>query len=452
MAKKKELTEQQKKEIAILRNSNAMLNNSIKETVEKGKTDSMELIKVAKEENYQKMAMIDPELAKEEMMKENDKLQIAQEKYEDEDDMHIEDRQSSVYDKINQLNNDNNTDDDIEEEDDDDDSEYRDEENDEEDDDEINEETFTNTTEQVIDTSQILDGNKDSLQYDVVPLPSNGECYKNKLGRLKVAYLTAWSENLITSPHLYQDDLIIDALLKYQVLNKNINTDDLIQGDIDAIMLWLRFTGYGNEYPVHVKDPNSGEEFDTVADLSQLKTKEFTLKGDKNGWFDFTLPVTKANVKFKYLTRKEEKLLSNINRMESEDVKYDIIKKAYSQLKMAFKDENKLTKDEKRIISSSLDNMKVWVDKKPKETKINHVITNRLELMIQSINGNQDKQYISDFVRNMPSMDSLKLRRYVNDNEPGIDWNITVEKPESLGGGSFNLFLEWESNAFLNIA
>jgi hypothetical protein len=37
-------------------------------------------------------------------------------------------------------------------------------------------------------------------------------------------------------------------------------------------------------------------------------------------------------------------------------------------------------------------------------------------------------------------------------NEPGVDYNITVDRPESLGGGSFKTFLQLDQFLFLNIA
>ena len=48
--------------------------------------------------------------------------------------------------------------------------------------------------------------------------------------------------------------------------------------------------------------------------------------------------------------------------------------------------------------------------------------------------------------------DSSALRRYITDNEPGIDFNVTVEKPASLGGGSLTMFLTLDQFIFLNIA
>lgn len=81
-----------------------------------------------------------------------------------------------------------------------------------------------------------------------------------------------------------------------------------------------------------------------------------------------------------------------------------------------------------------------------------NAITNRLELSIMEVDGKRDRNYISSFVRNMKVKDSSALRRYITENEPGLDYNITVERPESLGGGSMELFLQLDQFIFLNIA
>ena len=102
--------------------------------------------------------------------------------------------------------------------------------------------------------------------YDIVELPSKGQCYKEKFSRVPVGYLTAYDENFITSPNLYKDGLIIDYLLKHKVMNKDIDIEELISGDVDAITLFLRVTSYGPEYPIIAKDPDTGQEVETVID------------------------------------------------------------------------------------------------------------------------------------------------------------------------------------------
>ena len=75
-----------------------------------------------------------------------------------------------------------------------------------------------------------------------------------------------------------------------------------------------------------------------------------------------------------------------------------------------------------------------------------------MEMQIVSINGNSDKKFIHAAVMAMPASDSLAFRRYVFDNEPGVNFEIEVKRPESDGGGSFKTFLEWDDYVFWHIA
>jgi len=79
-------------------------------------------------------------------------------------------------------------------------------------------------------------------------------------------------------------------------------------------------------------------------------------------------------------------------------------------------------------------------------------VTNRLELQVMAVDGNTDRKYVREFVRNMSVRDSSALRKYIAANEPGIDYNIEIEKPESLGGGSMRVFLQLDQYLFLNVA
>ena len=101
------------------------------------------------------------------------------------------------------------------------------------------------------------------IQYDMIPLPSKGECYAHKKSYLPVAYLTAADENLITSRNMYENGSMINTILERKILDKSIRVSDLCKGDRDAIAIWLRATAYGSEYPVicgyACEEGNSGE-------------------------------------------------------------------------------------------------------------------------------------------------------------------------------------------------
>lgn len=290
--------------------------------------------------------------------------------------------------------------------------------------------------------------------YDVVELPSKGQCYREKFSRIPVSYLTAYDENFITSPNLYKDGLIIDYLLKHKIMNSNINIEELCSGDVDAITLFLRITSYGPEYPIIARDPESGEEVEAVIDLSALKIKDFTLEGDENGWFEFTLPISKDVVKFRFLTRKDRRILDKLSEIEDYGIKAEKVASMMKNLINMIKKDDLLKGKDKQIYIDNINKMNEWCTKlKEKEKRpYNKTITNRLELSVMSINGETDREYISKYVKNMSARDALMLRRYILENEPGVNFEIEVNRPESLGGGSFKTFLEWEDTIFLNIA
>ena len=308
---------------------------------------------------------------------------------------------------------------------------------------------------EIVNPSETTFNNADSnAQYDVISLPSNGECYKNKIGRVPVAYLTAYDENIITSPNLYRDGLVIDYLLKNKIVNKEINVEDLISGDVDAIILFLRATSYGVEFPVAVADPQTGEMIETKVDLSKIKTKEFKLKGDENGHFSYTLPKSGVEIKFKYLTRKEENDLRLLSRLESEGSSTVDLKSANNIIVNMLKSDSILEGKEKSAILDATRKIDDWIKKieLTNNNKYNKSITNRMEMQIVAINGNYDREYIRKAIYNMPANDSLQLRRYILENEPGLDFEVEIERPENLGGGSFKTFLEWNDTVFFNIA
>lgn len=289
--------------------------------------------------------------------------------------------------------------------------------------------------------------------YDVIPLPSNGECYKSKMAKIPVAYLTAYDENMIIAPNLYKDNKIIDIMLREKVLNSTIDVDDMLEGDREAIILFLRASGYGNEYPITATDNETGVKFETVFDLSKLKFKEFKLKGDTNGWFDFTLPVSQKNIKFKFLTHRDILTLDRLEELENTKLRKDKLKEMVEVMDDYVENDKNLENKDRVQIRKAIRDIDKWQEEMDEEDTLSytHAVTNRIELSIMEIDGVTDRKMIRDFVRNMNVRDSSALRKYINDNEPGIDYNIQIEKPESLGGGFINVFLQLDQLIFLNV-
>jgi len=432
---KKELTEEQQNQIKTLLANNEMLEKTLRETQEKGRKGSVEQIKRAQQEVIDHINSIDPtalETAKKEKKKANTIDLFG------DTDVSIFDMLGDEEKPVINTEKEDFTAPSVK------DAEAP-----------MNVDVYANTETVIAEETMFNEATSDSFaQYDVIQLPSNGQCYKSKMDRIPVAYLTAYDENIITSPNLYKDGLVIDFLLKNKIVNKEINPDDLVSGDVDAITLFLRATSYGPEFPIVVRDPETGEQIDTVVDLTTLKPREFKLVGDENGWFEFETPLKKDKIKFRYLTRKQEKQLQKITELENNGTKAYMLDNEREMLNGAILSDKLISDTDKKTIKSALTVMENW-SKKLKEvndSRFNRIVTNSLQLQVMAVNGNTDREFIRKYINSMPARDSLMLRRYINENRPGINFDIEIERPESLGGGSFSTFLNWDDSVFLNIA
>jgi len=455
MAAKKKLTPEQEKEIKLLQASNEMYERAKEETMVRGNKKSVKRIEIAQEEVQQKIkSIMNGDIKNLEIPKEEINEVVIEHKPIVETDESVinlnnssfltdstNEKGESIFDILdNHRNEEENK---IETRKRQGTETYREQER-----------SYSYGDEIVNPTNTTFNNADTNAQYDVISLPSNGECYKNKIGRVPVSYLTAYDENIITSPNLYRDGLVIDYLIKNKVVNKDINVEDLVSGDVDAIVLFLRATSYGVDFPVSVTDPETGENIETSVDLSTIKPKEFKLKGDENGHFSYILPNSKVEVKFKYLTRKEENDLRILARIESEGMISLDLQDASKTISGYLKVDSVLDSREKSYMLEATRKIDDWAKKieTKNDNKYNRSITNRMEMQIVAINGNYDKEYIRKAIYNMPAQDSLMLRRYIIENEPGLNFEVEIQRPESLGGGSFKTFLEWNDTVFFNIA
>jgi hypothetical protein len=292
--------------------------------------------------------------------------------------------------------------------------------------------------------------------YDVIPLPSGGECYPNKMGKVKVAYLTAYDENILVSPNLYRDNQVLNEILKNKLINCPIAPDNLLMGDRDAIILWLRATGYGNEFPITATDNESGQKFEAVVDLSKIKFKPFTLKGDENGFFEFETPVTHDKIKFRFLTSGDNDYLDELDEEEKKKSVVGKLERICEDLSTIISNDKTLGMEEKKKVFDAQNALNAWRDKLldsgEEDVPFTNIITNRMQLMTMEVNGNRDRQFIYKYIMGMNVRDAAAYRKYVTENEPGLDFNLEVERPVSLGGGTVNIFLQLDQYLFLNIA
>lgn len=219
--------------------------------------------------------------------------------------------------------------------------------------------------------------------YELINLPSKGLFYEHKMGQVEIEYMTSRDEDLITTPSLIDSGKVLHVLLKRKIKTKGIVVEELLPGDRNALLLFLRSSSYGNEYNVRVYDPRNGNPFDAVVDLTKLEYKEVNEKPDENGYFSVDIPMRKKHIVFRLLSIGEDEALFD---------KAQKIKEAYNK---EFSEYN----------------------------------TMKLKTQIVSIDGKTDRSYIDRFVDAMPARDALTIRKKILQVEPDVnmDYEFTAK-------------------------
>ena len=228
---------------------------------------------------------------------------------------------------------------------------------------------------------------KKEFPTEVVTLPSEGFFYPAdhplKSGKVRIKYMTAREEDILTSKNLIQKGIVLDELLKALIVDNGegqaVRMDDILLGDKNAILISARILGYGAEYEFEMQDPSTGEKVKDSIDLNLLETRKIDFSQYEEGQNEFTfqLPITGKNIEFKLLTHSDEK-----------------------------------------EIDIELKKMRKFV----KAGGVEPEITTRMKRAIISVDGSTDRGDINRFVDvEFLAQDARKFREYLGSVSPDVD-------------------------------
>jgi hypothetical protein len=223
---------------------------------------------------------------------------------------------------------------------------------------------------------------------ETVTLPSKGLLYPKESplakGEIEMRYMTARHEDILTNANYIRQGTVLDKLLKELIVTE-IDYNELLVGDKNALLIAARILGYGKDYTISY----GGKEVNI--DLTQLSEKEvdFSLFKAGENEFSFSLPNSGNVVTFKLLTHGDEqkidaeiKGLQKINPNASTDLK------------------------------------------------------TRLKYMITSINGDRDIKTVRDFVDNaLLAPDARALRKHYATIQPDINMKFMPQDEDYVGEG-----------------
>jgi hypothetical protein len=213
-----------------------------------------------------------------------------------------------------------------------------------------------------------------------VTLPSKGLFYPEdsplRKGVIEMKYMTAREEDILTNQNLIQNGTVIDKLLQSLIVTP-IDYKQLLIGDKNAILIAARILGYGSDYTFEYR----GQKIDINLSNIEDKPIDESLVSDGKNEFEFTLPTSKKEITFKFLTHEDEQKLSN-----------------------ELKGLAKINKESSSELST------------------------RMKYIITSIEGDYDNKNIRKFVdTQLLARDSRELRNYIKEIQPSIDLSYDYE-------------------------
>ena len=222
---------------------------------------------------------------------------------------------------------------------------------------------------------------------EMVDLPSKGFFYKeghplHGLDSIEIRHMTAKDEDIITNKSFIKKGIVLDRLLESVIVDKTVSPRDLLVCDKSALLVATRIHAYGEAYEVKIPCISCGTTSEYEFDLEEAtKVNDFettastldNLQLTEQGTFRIKLPKTKVEIEYRPLDGTDEKKLAETNSMRAKNNLPEL------------------------------------------------GITDQIKMFVVSVNGEEDRAAVSQFVDNMPAADSLYLRTRYNMTVPNFE-------------------------------
>lgn len=232
--------------------------------------------------------------------------------------------------------------------------------------DRLDQQTIVNLARQQYETQQ-----KSKLPSNRIELVSKGLVYPEntpmRAGFVDMRYMSAYDEDILTNSSYIKAGIVFNKLLESVIVTPGIIIDNLCPFDIEGLVIAARAMSYGNKYPVNVTHPVTGKILQREIDLAAIPSRPFTLSPDKNGEFEYQ--ADGVQIKYRYITS-----------AQAEQIKTDT------------------------------------------------AISNIMEYMIQEVNGNRDREFITNFLQyEFRAGLAKQFRQEVLNNAPGLNMQLEFE-------------------------
>lgn len=224
-----------------------------------------------------------------------------------------------------------------------------------------------------------------SRQFSIINLPSEGKYYNKKTKSLLIRYLTAVEEHILCDDLLMKSGRGIEVVLNELIMDEEIDVKKLLLCDIQAILIFLRSTAYGDVIEIETTCPHCAKENKSMLRLSEMEFKKPKVEPNDEGKYVIFLPELETEIILSQITLEGE--IEKNNNESEED--FFIFKNGDGTI-------TKIKKEKSLSIVYSID----------------------------SINGVTDKETIKKTIRKLSKKHIDDIYNFIKENEVGIEEKI----------------------------
>jgi hypothetical protein len=219
---------------------------------------------------------------------------------------------------------------------------------------------------------------------EFVELPSKGRFYPeghplHNVEEVEIRFMTAKEEDILSSSILLKKGIMLDRFIENILIDKSVNVQTLYSGDRNAILLAARITGYGSDYDTRMSCPSCNTVSDYTFDLSEYglnyaeEVEDLGLTLTSAGTYTLEMEKSKVHLEIRLLDGEDEKYLTRIT------------------------------------------------ESKKKNNLMETPLTDLLKMIIASVNGDDSRSTVENYVNSMPAYDSRHIRKIYAQINPNID-------------------------------
>jgi hypothetical protein len=252
--------------------------------------------------------------------------------------------------------------------------------------------------------AKLIDGVKGQnggVQYEEIQLPSGGKFYDGtdgpRDGVLVIRPMTGDEEQILATPRFVKKGQAINMIFQ-RCMRDKYRSEDLLTVDRTYLLIYLRGISYSPEYDVEVKCPECDRKSGHTIDLATLPK---TMCPDNYGpVLEDTLPSSGYTFRYRLARGRDEQQLQDYR---------DRRVKAFGE-------------------------------------GADDTLAHRTAMLLEDIEGLQDKDDLKKLLKALPISDVSYLRSIISDPPFGVDTNIQISCPNCLH--EFEIDLPLEANFF----